>query len=563
MQIVIPMSGFGQRFLNAGYKVPKALIEIDGKPIISYIINMFPNETDFSFICNNDHLNNLDFQMADIIKEYCPTAKIYGIAPHTLGPNHAIKQILNYLDPKAPTIVNYCDFNCLWDYEDFKFFIRNNNADGIIPSYKGFHPHSSGKTNYAYLKLKNGEVVNIQEKKPFTENKQEELASSGTYFFSSANLLQKSIEYQINNNIKVNGEFYTSLSYKYLFDKSLKVLPYELQHFYQWGTPEDLEDYIYWNELFKKKISSNIVSKSFPINKYTFIMTMAGEGKRFINKGYKISKPLIKIENKPMFMHALKYYPKASIYALITRHSKRDIVKIKKYISETDIIPNIINLSELTEGQACSAAIAVEKLLLKNSSKQIGGIFFAACDNNVIFSRDKLLKIIRKNNADVVTFLSTEYPPAKDNPSSFGWIEKINQTQIDIKVKKAPKNLEKAGVIIGSFYFKSVEIFQKIYNELINKNIRVNNEFYIDSMVKVANNMGLKCEVVNVDAYLNWGTPNELETYQYWQSCFHKSIDHPYKFEEDPTIEFDIALDLSKKCTRLKPNKKNGLFNEQ
>ena len=42
MQIIIPMSGFGERFRKVGYKVPKPLIEIEGKPIIAHVIDMIP-----------------------------------------------------------------------------------------------------------------------------------------------------------------------------------------------------------------------------------------------------------------------------------------------------------------------------------------------------------------------------------------------------------------------------------------------------------------------------------------------------------------------------------------
>jgi len=79
MQIVIPMSGFGERFRRAGYKVPKPLIEVDGKPIIGHVIDMFPGEKDFIFICNQDHLSNPDYRMAEILSELCPTGRIIGI----------------------------------------------------------------------------------------------------------------------------------------------------------------------------------------------------------------------------------------------------------------------------------------------------------------------------------------------------------------------------------------------------------------------------------------------------------------------------------------------------
>ena len=50
MQIIIPMSGFGERFRKAGYDVPKPLIKIDGRCIIQHIVEMFPGEKDFTFI---------------------------------------------------------------------------------------------------------------------------------------------------------------------------------------------------------------------------------------------------------------------------------------------------------------------------------------------------------------------------------------------------------------------------------------------------------------------------------------------------------------------------------
>ena len=46
------MAGVGQRFINAGFKTIKPLIDIDGKPMIERICKMFPPESEFIFICN-------------------------------------------------------------------------------------------------------------------------------------------------------------------------------------------------------------------------------------------------------------------------------------------------------------------------------------------------------------------------------------------------------------------------------------------------------------------------------------------------------------------------------
>ena len=61
MQIVIPMSGFGERFRKAGYTIPKPLIEVEGKPIIAHVIDMFPGEKNFLFIAReNSYVRNLE-----------------------------------------------------------------------------------------------------------------------------------------------------------------------------------------------------------------------------------------------------------------------------------------------------------------------------------------------------------------------------------------------------------------------------------------------------------------------------------------------------------------------
>ena len=105
-QIVIPMSGFGERFRRVGYQVPKPLIEVEGKPIIAHIVDMFPGEHNFIFICNNDHLSDPAYRMEAILNEICPSGRVLGIAPHKLGPVHAVQQAAHLIDDARPVIVN-------------------------------------------------------------------------------------------------------------------------------------------------------------------------------------------------------------------------------------------------------------------------------------------------------------------------------------------------------------------------------------------------------------------------------------------------------------------------
>ena len=76
-----------------------------------------------------------------------------------------------------------------------------------------------------------------------------------------------------------------------------------------------------------------------------------------------------------------------------------------------------------------------------------------------------------------------------------------------------------------------------IYQNLIDKNIRVNGEYYVDSLLNELIELGYKVKVFEVDDYICWGTPNDYETFIYWQSFFHKCSFHPYSLEKDITVD--------------------------
>jgi len=62
-------------------------------------------------------------------------------------------------------------------------------------------------------------------------------------------------------------------------------------------------------------------------------------------------------------------------------------------------------------------------------------------------------------------------------------------------------------------------------------------------------NLGLNVKVFEVDNYLCWGTPNDYETFIYWQSFFHKAQWHPYNLHKDVTVNKAKMEMLKKKYT--------------
>ncbi|QKM65633.1 hypothetical protein DCO17_01610 [Polynucleobacter tropicus] len=545
MQIVIPMSGFGERFRRAGYVVPKPLIEVDGKPIIGHVINMFPGETDFIFICNEDHLANPDYQMEKILHELCPTGRVVGIPAHKLGPIHAVRQVEHLLDPNQPVVVNYCDFTCYWDWDHFKKFVVDTACAGAIPAYKGFHPHTLGTTNYAYIKeiakSQSGHdgawALDIQEKQPYTNNRMEEFASSGTYYFASAKIMSDAFKQTMDQNINVGGEYYVSLAYKPMFAKGNKVAIYPLQHFMQWGTPDDLHEYNSWSDTFKRLIKSDVESR--PVG--SLVIPMAGMGKRFADEGYTLTKPLIPVSGKAMAIQAIEDLPKSQYQSLVMRSDMPGLAEIEHSIKEH--FPNaIITLvPQVTEGQACTALIgldALEEFSKQHSSDDLLPITFGACDNGVLFNQATYQALINNPDVDVIVWGARGHTNAVRKPQMFGWIDATVDGRINtISVKTPLASPATDPIVIGTFTFKNPNDARRAIDTLIARNGRINGEFYLDSCINDAIGLGLHCHLFEVDSFISWGTPNDLKTFEYWQACFHKWPHHPYRLELDSRVE--------------------------
>jgi NDP-sugar pyrophosphorylase family protein len=260
MKIIIPMSGLGKRFQEAGYKDIKPLIKVHGKPIIEWVVNMFPGNHDFIFICRKEHLEHTDLRKE--LKRIQPKGTIIGIEGHKLGPVYAVSKAFEYIDDEEEVITNYCDFFQDWDFDHFQKTVGSGKYAGAIPCYTGFHPHLLHLENlYASCKKdENNNLIEIKEKFSFESDKTKAYHSGGTYYFSKGLYVKKYFQQMMKEDIALNGEYYISLVYNLLVRDGLDILVYDqVPHFCQWGTPKDLEEYLAWMEIMKSYKKEKLV----------------------------------------------------------------------------------------------------------------------------------------------------------------------------------------------------------------------------------------------------------------------------------------------------------------
>ncbi len=250
-RLIIPMSGLGSRFLRAGYTLPKPLIPVQGKPIIAWVLDMFPGEEDPLFICRREHLEETD--MRAVLTKLKPQGTIVEIEGAKRGPVDALLKAEGSIDAR-PAVVSYCDYYMHWDYPAFLEHVARTGCKGSIPCYTGFHPHLLPKKNlYACCRVDpNDRLLEIREKHSFTDDKTLSRHSPGVYYFADGSLLKTYARRLMEAGDALNGEYYVSMIYSHMIADGLEVTaPANVRHFCQWGTPEDLREYLFWTNAIK------------------------------------------------------------------------------------------------------------------------------------------------------------------------------------------------------------------------------------------------------------------------------------------------------------------------
>ncbi len=508
MQVIIPMSGSGQRFKDAGYEMIKPLIEVNGKTFVEYVIDLFSKKDTFIFICDENHLK--ETKLKEVLLKKVPDATIVAIASHKKGPVYAVQQAIGYINLQEPCIINYCDFTMQWNYIDFVKNVQQSNCHGAIPCYTGFHPHLLHAHNvYAGCAIdEQKKLKSIKEKFSFEIDKTKGHHSVGTYYFKSGAIMQYYITDLIEKNNNLNGEFYASMLYEQMLidGKYIKVFD-AIEHFCQWGTPQDFKEYLQWENIFFQHKNYSNKQHENHLKNTTLLLPMAGDGKRFAEENYKEPKPFIAVDNINMFQRAINDLPICTTKIFIT---KRDI-KTKCFDKE-DIV---VTINNTTDGQASTC------LLAKNYINNTSALLISPCDNGMIYDIKEFIKTTEI--ADVIVFTFRSNCTVVNKPNQYGWVkvDEFNNALLISCKQKISEQPESDHAVTGAFWFKQGNYFVQASEKMIAENRRINNEFYVDDCINDCIQLKLKVKVFEIEHYICWGTPNDLKTYQYWQHYFN------------------------------------------
>ena len=238
------------------------------------------------------------------------------------------------------------------------------------------------------------------------------------------------------------------------------------------------------------------------------IMPLAGMGKRFLDVGINIPKPLIKINGLPMVVRAAKNLPIPDLWIFICQRDHIENFKIDKVLKYHFPRAIIIDINYLTEGQAVTC------LLSKDYLRSEDQLLIGACDNEMVYDLNIHYKSLNCNDALIWTFRKNV--SVLNNPTMYGWVKVDNKnlaTKVSCKLPISDQPFYDHAVS-GTFSFKKAEYFIEHTENIIKMGKKVKNEYYLDTVLDELIKNNYKVAPFEVEKYFCWGTPKDLSTYK-------------------------------------------------
>lgn len=236
INIVIPMAGRGSRFANAGYKMPKPLIDVKGHYMIEWVVrNLTPSCAHrFIFLCLQEHIDT--FNLSEYLNKIAPGCIIVPVNEVTEGAACTVLLAKNYIDNEDELMIANSDqyVDCNID----KYMKQQGNNDGLIMTM------FATDDKWSYIAFDKNKYVTIVKEKEVISNE----ATVGIYNFRHGSDYVKYANKMIDMGLRVKGEFYVAPVYNLLIEDKKKIRFMNIgsvgNGMYGLGVPEDLEKFL-------------------------------------------------------------------------------------------------------------------------------------------------------------------------------------------------------------------------------------------------------------------------------------------------------------------------------
>ncbi len=245
-------------------------------------------------------------------------------------------------------------------------------------------------------------------------------------------------------------------------------------------------------EIFASKKHTIVPWKS---DKMNVLIPMAGAGSRFASAGYTFPKPLIEVNGKPMIQVVVENLNIEANYIFIVQKEHYEKYSLQYLLNLIAPNCNIVQVDGITEGAACTTLLAKE--LINNDHPLV----MANSDQFVEWNSNECLYAFNADGIDggIVSFEATHPKWSYAKVGEDGFVSEVAE-------KKPISN----NATVGIYFWKKGSDYVKYAEQMIEKDIRTNNEFYVCPVFNEAIQDGKKVRIKDIDKMWGIGTPEDL-----------------------------------------------------
>jgi RpiB/LacA/LacB family sugar-phosphate isomerase len=229
--LLLPIAGKAQRFIDAGYTMPKPLILARNKHVIDWALESIDtSDCNLIFLVRVDHIYN--FSIDKILKQkFGDDITILKVNTVTRGALETCTLAREHIDNELPLIIYTPDVHFGPTFNPNSI---STDSDGFLLTFTANSPDHS-YSEYG----QDGMVTNVVEKEVISKE-----ANVGLYHFGTGKMFLEYADEVIKNNMLVKNEFYIAPMYNLMIRDGMKVTAANTEKMHVLGTPHQFEFFV-------------------------------------------------------------------------------------------------------------------------------------------------------------------------------------------------------------------------------------------------------------------------------------------------------------------------------
>jgi NDP-sugar pyrophosphorylase family protein len=250
------------------------------------------------------------------------------------------------------------------------------------------------------------------------------------------------------------------------------------------------------------------------------IIPMAGTGDRFVMKNYIDPKPLIEVNGKRIISYIYEMFDKNDEFVFICNETHLKTTKMREIIKT--MVPNseIISIPNHKKGPIFTILDTDIDSIIKDDEE----VIVCYCDNPYIWDYEYFKQWVKNNNSDGCILSHVGFHPHRLSSTYMAYMKETDLVVSEIKEKEPyTNNHMEEHASTGTYYFKKGSYIKKYFKQLIDLNINYNGEYYVTLVYNLLIKDGLLITCFPTDYVTVFGTPEEVENFEAWQSLLNST----------------------------------------